>query len=147
MSRLSHDTKEQALAGMRLLGTKKAGALAAQITVEKLNDMYIKAVNEGAIDPLTTSFGEFTRSYERMALKKDTSTYVQAMQRATTDNQKAALLMEWKKGMTDKEFLDLKQFLVKHKLVGPGVANQMVWRELKARPRNKGKSIQELLRR
>ena len=36
--RLSHDTKEQALAGMRLLGTKKAGALAANITVEKLNE-------------------------------------------------------------------------------------------------------------
>ena len=38
MSRLNHDTKEQALAGMRLLGTKKAGALAANITVEKLNE-------------------------------------------------------------------------------------------------------------
>ena len=36
--RLNHDQKEQCLAGMRLLGTKKAGALAAQITVEKLNE-------------------------------------------------------------------------------------------------------------
>ena len=31
MSRLSHDQKEQCLAGMRLLGTKKAGALAANM--------------------------------------------------------------------------------------------------------------------
>jgi hypothetical protein len=38
MSRLSHDQKEQSLAGMRLLGTKKAGALAANVTVEKLNE-------------------------------------------------------------------------------------------------------------
>jgi len=37
MSRLSHDHKEQAIAGMRLLGTKKAGALAADIPIEKLN--------------------------------------------------------------------------------------------------------------
>jgi len=36
--RLNHDQKEQSLAGMRLLGTKKAGALAANITVEKLNE-------------------------------------------------------------------------------------------------------------
>jgi len=36
--RLTHDQKEQSLAGMRLLGTKKAGALAAQIPIEKLND-------------------------------------------------------------------------------------------------------------
>jgi len=35
--KLNHDQKEQALAGMRLLGTKKAGATAAGITVEKLN--------------------------------------------------------------------------------------------------------------
>ena len=38
MSRLSHDAKEQALAGMRLLGTKKAGALAANTSIEKLNE-------------------------------------------------------------------------------------------------------------
>src|SRR3990167_7876189 len=37
MTRISHDSKEQALAGMRLLGTKKAGALAAGLTVEVLN--------------------------------------------------------------------------------------------------------------
>jgi len=36
--RLTHDQKEQALAGMRLLGTKKAGALAANIPIEKLNE-------------------------------------------------------------------------------------------------------------
>ncbi len=36
--RLTHDAKEQALAGMRLLGTKKAGALAANIPIEKLNE-------------------------------------------------------------------------------------------------------------
>ena len=36
--RLSHDAKEQCLAGMRLLGTKKAGALAANIPIEKLNE-------------------------------------------------------------------------------------------------------------
>ena len=36
--KLSHDKKEQALAGMRLLGTKKAGALAADISIEKLNE-------------------------------------------------------------------------------------------------------------
>ena len=36
--RMSHDQKEQALAGMRLLGTKKAGALAANIPIEKLNE-------------------------------------------------------------------------------------------------------------
>ena len=36
--RMSHDAKEQALAGMRLLGTKKAGALAANIPIEKLNE-------------------------------------------------------------------------------------------------------------
>jgi len=36
--RLSHDTKERILIGMRMLGTKKAGALAANITVEKLNE-------------------------------------------------------------------------------------------------------------
>jgi len=35
--RISHDQKEQALAGMRLLGTKKAGALAAGLSVEALN--------------------------------------------------------------------------------------------------------------
>jgi len=35
--RISHDQKEQILAGMRLLGTKKAGALAAGLTVESLN--------------------------------------------------------------------------------------------------------------
>jgi len=38
MSRLLHDQKEQCLAGMRLLGTKKAGALAANIPIEKLNE-------------------------------------------------------------------------------------------------------------
>jgi len=37
MTRISHDSKEQCLAGMRLLGTKKAGALAAGLTVEALN--------------------------------------------------------------------------------------------------------------
>ena len=37
MSRLSHDKKEQVLAGIRLLGTKKAGALAADIDMDKLN--------------------------------------------------------------------------------------------------------------
>ena len=36
--RLTHDQKEQSLAGMRLLGTKKAGALAANIPIEKLNE-------------------------------------------------------------------------------------------------------------
>ena len=36
--RLTHDQKEQCLAGMRLLGTKKAGALAANIPIEKLNE-------------------------------------------------------------------------------------------------------------
>ncbi len=35
---MSHDSKEQALTGMRLLGTKKAGALAANIPIEKLNE-------------------------------------------------------------------------------------------------------------
>ena len=35
--RISHDQKEQSLAGMRLLGTKKAGALAAGLTLDKLN--------------------------------------------------------------------------------------------------------------
>jgi len=35
--RLSHDQKEQILAGMRLSGTKKAGATAAGISVEKVN--------------------------------------------------------------------------------------------------------------
>jgi hypothetical protein len=50
--RLSHDQKEQALAGMRLLGTKKAGALAANIPIEKLNEeikksaVFKKRVNE-----------------------------------------------------------------------------------------------------
>ena len=34
---MTHDQKEQALAGMRLLGTKKAGALAANIPIETLN--------------------------------------------------------------------------------------------------------------
>lgn len=38
MGRLSHDKKEQVLAGMRLLGTKKAGATAADISIEKLNE-------------------------------------------------------------------------------------------------------------
>ena len=36
--KLTHDVKEQALTGMRLLGTKKAGALAANIPIEKLNE-------------------------------------------------------------------------------------------------------------
>ncbi len=36
--RLSHDTKERILIGMRMLGTKKAGALAANIPIEKLNE-------------------------------------------------------------------------------------------------------------
>ena len=36
--RLSDDAKEQALAGMRLLGTEKAGALAANITLEALKE-------------------------------------------------------------------------------------------------------------
>ena len=36
-SRMSHNTKEIALAGMRFLGTKKAGALAAGLTIEALN--------------------------------------------------------------------------------------------------------------
>jgi len=35
--KLTHDQKEQILAGMRLLGTKKAGATAAGIIVEKVN--------------------------------------------------------------------------------------------------------------
>ena len=35
--RLTHEQKEVAIAGMRLLGTKKAGAIAANITVDKLN--------------------------------------------------------------------------------------------------------------
>ena len=35
--RISHDQKEQSLAGMRLLGTKKAGALAAGLTIEVLS--------------------------------------------------------------------------------------------------------------
>jgi len=34
--RLNHDQREQALAGMRLLGTEKAGALAANISIEEL---------------------------------------------------------------------------------------------------------------
>jgi len=37
LARISHDQKEQALAGMRLLGTKKAGALAAGLSIEDLN--------------------------------------------------------------------------------------------------------------
>ena len=50
--RLNHDQKEQCLAGMRLLGTKKAGALAANIPIEKLNEeikksaVFRKRVNE-----------------------------------------------------------------------------------------------------
>jgi len=50
--RISHDQKEQALAGMRLLGTKKAGALAAGLTIEALNAeikksaVFRKRVNE-----------------------------------------------------------------------------------------------------
>ena len=36
--RLNHDQKEQALAGMRLLGTKNTGALAANIPIEQLNE-------------------------------------------------------------------------------------------------------------
>jgi len=50
--RLNHDQKEQALVGMRLLGTKKAGALAANIPIEKLNEeikksaVFKKRVNE-----------------------------------------------------------------------------------------------------
>lgn len=50
--RLNHDQKEQSLAGMRLLGTKKAGALAADISIEKLNEeikksaVFKKRVNE-----------------------------------------------------------------------------------------------------
>ncbi len=36
--KLNHDQKAQALAGMRLLGTKRAGALAANIPIEKLNE-------------------------------------------------------------------------------------------------------------
>lgn len=50
--RLSHDKKEQCLAGMRLLGTKKAGALAAGLSVEDLNAeikrsaVFRKRVNE-----------------------------------------------------------------------------------------------------
>src|SRR3972149_2716164 len=35
--RISHDQKEQSLVGMRMLGTKKAGALAAGLTIEDLN--------------------------------------------------------------------------------------------------------------
>lgn len=35
--RISHDQKEIALAGMRILGTKKAGALAAGLDIEDLN--------------------------------------------------------------------------------------------------------------
>src|SRR3990167_2024133 len=37
MARISHYQKEQALAGMRLLGTKKAGALAAGLSIDVLN--------------------------------------------------------------------------------------------------------------
>jgi len=37
MGRISHDQKEQSLMGMRLLGTKKAGALAAGLSIEDLN--------------------------------------------------------------------------------------------------------------
>ena len=37
MARISHDQKEQCLAGMRLLGTKKAGALAAGLSIEDLS--------------------------------------------------------------------------------------------------------------
>ena len=50
--KISHDQKEQILAGMRLLGTKKAGALAAGLTVDKLNAeikksaVFRKRVNE-----------------------------------------------------------------------------------------------------
>ena len=50
--RLSHDQKEQALAGIRLLGTKKSGAAAANITIEKINAeikksaIFKKRVNE-----------------------------------------------------------------------------------------------------
>ena len=53
--RLSHDTKEQALAGMRLLGTEKAGALAANITLEKLKEelkksaIFRKRANEAKV--------------------------------------------------------------------------------------------------
>ena len=50
--RLSHDTKERILIGMRMLGTKKAGALAAGIPIEVLNAeikksaVFRKRVNE-----------------------------------------------------------------------------------------------------
>ena len=42
--RISHDQKERALAGMRLLGTKKAGALTAGLSVEDLNAELKKSV-------------------------------------------------------------------------------------------------------
>src|SRR3990167_701371 len=50
--RLTHDKKEHILAGMRLLGTKKAGALAAGLSIEVLNTeikksaVFRKRVNE-----------------------------------------------------------------------------------------------------
>ena len=53
--RLNHNQKEQALAGMRLLGTKKAGALAANIAVEKITEeikksaVFRKRANEAMI--------------------------------------------------------------------------------------------------
>ena len=37
MDRITHEQKQLALVGARLMGTKKAGAIAANITVERLN--------------------------------------------------------------------------------------------------------------
>ena len=79
-------------------------------------------------------------------MKKEKNVYVESIQDAQTDNQKAALLIRWKKEMPAKEFEDLKTFMIGKGLIGPGVGMQMLFRDLREKYPAKTKNVPDMLK-
>lgn len=107
--------------------------------------LYRKQVDEGNIDPLSTSLQAFAKSYMTMELSKGKNTFVKAITLATSDQQKAALMLRWKGELSTKEYEDLKKYLIGNSLIGKGVGMQMLMQDLRQRYPAK-KSVIDLLK-
>jgi hypothetical protein len=86
---------------------------------EDVSTLYNKLVEEGKY---TGTYSQFANSFSRYAARRYGKPEIDAIVYASSNAEKSALLKEYRKTMSEKEYKELINSLVADKLVSPGLA-------------------------
>lgn len=101
------------------------------ITREDLMDYWSAAVDQGKIDPKKQPFNSFANNYMALAAKKTGGPYINAYEIATTNEEKAALLDNWKKNLSPDKYEKVVDSLQSYNLLKRGALKEQAMNEEK----------------